>query len=154
MLDNHQVINEIVLIEATHQDIPQLIHLEYDAVHEKTYSAMTTHEDWQEEFRTSKVFFIKYKQDIVGNLSYEIREPDEIYLSGILILESFRGLGIAKRVLTDLLRNYPNYNFTLVTHPLNTALFLYQNLGFVMLERMENYFGDGEPRVRLYLKQK
>lgn len=142
---------ELILIKATHQDIPKLIHLEKDASNEKTYSAMLTEEDWVEEFKKSYVFFIKYGQDIVGELSYEVTGSSGVYISGILVLKEFRGLGIAKKVLTDLLNKYPNYNFSLVTHPDNPAVFLYQNLGFNILERIENYFGDGEPRLKLHI---
>ena len=38
----------------------------------------------------------------------------------------------------------------LVTHPENeNALRLYASLGFKVESRLENYFGDGEPRLAL-----
>lgn len=141
------------LEEATIKDIPILINIEQEVTSEKTYSAMVTEEEWLKELRENKVFLIKKEGALVGELAYQIRDDQEIYLSGIVILKQFRRQGIARGVLSDLLNKYPINNFSLVTHPNNHAIFLYQSLGFKILERTENYFGDGEPRLKLYLSR-
>ena len=145
--------DNIHLIEATSEDISRLIDIEKDASKEKTYSAILTEEEWLQEFSKNKIFFIKRNKDVVGELCYEIRDNREVYLSGLVVLKQFRGLGIAKNVLRNLLGKYHNYNFSLVTHPENPAVILYQNLGFKASERVENYFGDGEPRLKLQLSR-
>ncbi len=143
----------LYLEEATIKDIPTLINIEKEVMLEKTYSAMITEEDWLEEFQKNKVFLIKNNDALAGELCYEIKNNKEIYLSGIVILKEFRGQGIATIVLNNLLDKYPTNNFSLVTHPDNPAVVLYQRLGFKILERRENYFGDGEPRLKLHLSR-
>jgi ribosomal-protein-alanine N-acetyltransferase len=42
----------------------------------------------------------------------------------------------------------------LVTHPDNTkAINLYESLGFKIESTIENYFGDGEPRIVMVLSR-
>jgi ribosomal-protein-alanine N-acetyltransferase len=65
----------------------------------------------------------------------------------------YRRQGIAHEVMRRILEACREVRrVELVTHPENQdALRLYKSLGFVVEGRIENYFGDGEPRLLLAL---
>ena len=145
----------IQLKEATMTDIPVLMELERSVAGTNIYSPMLEKSDWTEELQTNKVYLIEKNNVVVGNLSYERKSSDHVYVSGLVISPEFQGQGVAREVLTRLLKELKDVKrIDLVTHPENQkALQLYQSLGFVVESRKENYFGDGEPRLILANKK-
>lgn len=143
----------ITLREATQADIPELVRLEQLVSGSRIYSAMLTEVEWIEALQKEKVFRIESNGHIVGNLSYEYKNPQHVHISGIVIDPKYQGHGIAKRVLADLITRLSGvhvHRIDLVTHPHNErALSLYEKLGFHIESQVENYYGDGEPRVIL-----
>lgn len=140
------------LERATKDDIPVLLSMEQKVSGSRLYSAMTEEDDWKEEFKNGTVYLIKSGDRIVGNLSYEIKSPEHIYISGLVVSPEFQGKGIARDVLTRFLSEHSEATrIDLVTHPDNPALKLYQSLGFQVESRKENYWGEGEPRLVLAL---
>lgn len=140
------------LERATENDIPVLLSLEQEVSGSHLYSAMTEENDWKEEFKNGIVYFIKCGDKIIGNLSYEEKSPEHIYISGLVVRPEFQGKGIAREVLTHFLKEHSKAaRIDLVTHPDNPALHLYQSLGFQIESRKENYWGEGEPRLVLAL---
>lgn len=88
---------------------------------------------------------------LVGSTEYQIKSPDHAYLSGIVIHPNFQEQGIARKAALFRLNKLENFKrIDLVTHPNNFKIInLYQSLGFKVEKRVENYFGDGEPRLVL-----
>lgn len=145
---------EPTLMQASEADIDTLLELEKSVAGPHTYSAMLEADDWKEELKSCSVFLIKSGNEVVGNISYEIKSPEHIYISGLVVTPEFQGKGIAKKVLTQVLDKYSNTKrIDLVTHPDNPALKLYESLGFKIESRKENYWGEGEPRLVLVLQR-
>lgn len=141
--------------KATIDDIQTLLKLENSIAGTHTYSAMLTESEWLEAMDTEQVFLIEQDGVVIGNLSYEIKNDDHVYISGLLIHPDHQGKGYGRQTLVKVLTQFPNVSkIDLVTHPDNPARLLYESLGFVVTERKENYFGDGEPRLVLELFQK
>ncbi len=136
-------------------DIPTLIALEKKVSELKTYSAMLEESEWVEEIRKGKVFLIMLDGQVIGNISYQEKEPRHIYISGFLVDPSFQGRGIGREALRLVLEKMSDAKrIDLVTHPDNhAALRLYDAFGFSIESRKENYFGDGEPRLVLALQR-
>ncbi len=142
----------VTLHLATEADIEAYIAIEHK-VKGRTYSAITTEEGVREEFAKGPVYMIKRGAEIVGMISYEIKEDNSAYISGLTIDPKYQGLGLAKIAMKQVLDEIGgSKKVWLLTHPDNVkAVSLYQSLGFKIGERKENYFGDGEPRIVLTL---
>jgi ribosomal protein S18 acetylase RimI-like enzyme len=141
----------VTLDKAGIEDISILLELEKSVAGNNMYSPMLDENEWKEELYNSEVFLIKKDNTVLGNVSYELKPDSSIYISGLVINPSFQGQGIAREVLVKLLEKFKDKKrIDLVTHPDNhAALHLYQSLGFVIESQHENYYGDGEPRLRL-----
>ncbi|MFH0852134.1 MAG: GNAT family N-acetyltransferase [bacterium] len=147
---------QIILKKANLEDIPTLLEIEKSVAGTNIYSPMVEDADWKEEFQKCEVYLIEHNNMVIGNLSYEKKENDHVYISGLVIKPEFQGQGIGRKVLIKLLEELKDMRrIDLVTHPDNHhALKLYQSLGFIVESRKENYFGDGEPRLVLVLSRK
>jgi [ribosomal protein S18]-alanine N-acetyltransferase len=142
------------LRKVTEDDIQKLLELEKSVSGNKIYSPMLEEDEWKEELKTNSVFLIENNNQVVGNISYEKKDDDHIYISGLVVDPRFQGQGIAKKALQQILEEFKDVKrVDLVTHPENPALRLYESLGFVVESRNENYYGDGEPRLTLVLKK-
>lgn len=141
--------NEINLKKATRKDLEDLLFLERTADGVKTYSAMTEAKEFLDEIENNEVFIIEKAGQVVGSIMYEIKSPEHIYLSGLVINPQFQGQGFARQAMEIILAKFRDRNrIDLVTHPENIkAINLYKSLGFAIESQKENYFGDGEPRV-------
>lgn len=141
---------EISLRKAKDEDIERFIEIEQTA-NSKTYSAMTTNKEWKEEFakESARIFAIMSDDRVVGDVSYGIKENGVAYISGLCIDHELRGQGIGKQTIKMILEELKDYKrIELVTHPDNkSAIKLYFSFGFLTEKQMENYFGDGEPRI-------
>jgi ribosomal-protein-alanine N-acetyltransferase len=136
--------------EASEADMDVLIDIERSVAKTKTYSPMVTERAWKEELAENTVEVIMLGDVTVGSIAYEEKSPDHIYISGIIVRPEYQGKGIATTAIKEVLAKYPDAErVDLVTHPDNPALKLYESLGFVVEERKENYWGDGEPRLVL-----
>lgn len=152
---NSQKNTSIVLKKAGINDIPVLLEIEKSVAGTKIYSPTLEVDEWKEELHKAKVLLIKKNNTIIGNLTYEQKGNDCVYISGLVIKPDFQGQGIARKVLTNLLKKLQCVRrIYLVTHPNNLrALNLYRSLGFVVESKKENYYGDGEPRMVLAFQQ-
>lgn len=141
--------SKINLQAASLLDIQKIIEIQKSVSGNKTYSATLTEEEWQEEFKKVKIFLIKNKDNIIGEVSYEIKAPEHAYIDDLVIKPEFQGKGFAKKAMEQIMEELRIYEkIDLVTHPENKrAIELYELLGFKIEKQVENYFGDGEPRV-------
>lgn len=146
----------INLKRATKEDIPVLIELEKSVAGTKIYSPMLEEKEWEEALKKEVVYLIEKDGAIVGNVSYERKEGSQVYISGLVISPQFQGQGIGREIIARILDEIKDAKrIDLVTHPDNAAaLALYESLGFIIESRVENYYGDGEPRLVLVLERK
>lgn len=145
---------EIKFKKASKADIPTLLEIEKSVEGQKTYSAMLTAEEWLEAFeKNTSIYLLELDAKIVGEVSYEIKKTDHAYIDGLVVRPEFQGKGIAREAMNALLEELKVFKrVDLVTHPENiAAINLYKSLGFVVEKEIENYFGDGEPRLLLSL---
>ena len=117
----------ITFKKASEQDIPLLLELEKSVSGTNVYSPMSTEDDWKEEFSTNDIFLIESDGVIIGNCSYERKNDNHVYLSGLMIIPSYQGKGIGKIVLGKILPEVAwAKRVDLVTHPENKrAISLY-----------------------------
>lgn len=143
------------LKKATIADIPALLDLEKRVSETGTYSAMLEESEWKEELQNGTVYLIEKNGTAVGNISYEKKNNDNAYISGLVVDPHFQGSGIAREALSQVLNELRDFKrIELVVHPDNLiALNLYQSLGFTIESRKENYYGDGEPRLVMVLQR-
>lgn len=136
------------LIRATIKDIQTLLEIEKTTIGLKVYSGYFTEEEVEGYVKDSIVYLIKNNDDIVGSISYDIIDSNHADFSGLVIKPEFQKQGLARKAMKLLFEKLKNYKkLSLVVHPDNHALKLYESFGFVQESRKENYFGDGEPRL-------
>jgi ribosomal protein S18 acetylase RimI-like enzyme len=137
------------------ESIDEYVEIENSVAGNRVYSGTYTRSDAQEEFQHEKIFFVYVGDTLVGSVQYEEKDLTHAYISGIVIKKEFHGKGygkLATKALLDILKKYAVID--LVTHPDNTpAVALYTSLGFSKGEILQNYFGDGEPRMRMVLER-
>lgn len=143
----------VFLQKAAIEDIDALLSLEKSVSGKNIYSQMLEKNEWLEELQKSTVYLIKNGGIVVGSISYEIKNDDHAYISGLVIDPHFQNQGIAKEALSKVLEELrETKRIDLVTHPDNVAaLKLYKSFGFIVESRKEDYYGDGEPRLVLSL---
>lgn len=143
------------LIKATAKDVQELLDIEKTAKGLKTYSGYFQKHEIEKWISEEVVYLIKEKGDLVGSIAYEIKNKNEAHISGLVIRPEFQKKGLAKEAMLELLQELAGYQkIDLVTHPDNVgAVKLYESLGFVEVDRQENFFGDGQPRIIMVKKQ-
>src|SRR3989338_10856359 len=141
------------LRKATIEDIPLLIAVEKKLVGLKIYSAGIDEKEWKEVLgkENEVVYLILLDGEVVGNISYERKLDGTAYIDGFAIDPQFQKQGIGRQALKMVIDELAGAKrIELVTHPENTAAIkLYLSFGFAIKSRIENYFGDGEPRIQL-----
>ncbi len=143
--------NELVLKRADKNDIETLLFIERSLDNLKTYSPILTEKEMVESLEKSIKYIIKKEGVVVGSYSYEIKSKDNINIGGPAILPEFQGQGIAKEITRRILEELKGYRkIDLEIHPDNLiSLKLFKSFDFIVESRIENYFGDGEPRLIL-----
>ena len=136
------------LLRAGNKDIDKLLEIEKTAIGKRTYSGYFSKKEIKDWISSENVFLIEEGNDIVGSISYEVKNEKEVYISGLIIQTEFQKKGFAKKAIRILLDGLNKYTqVSLAVHPDNPALKLYESLDFVVMSRIEDYFGDGEPRL-------
>lgn len=148
---------DISFRKITIDDVDDFLALERTVDGSIIYSAMTDRQDAIEEIAKNTVYFIEKDNNIVGNMSYEIKGLKIAYISGLMVSPQFQGQGIGKQAMVAMLKELKDLGMEtieLVTHPRNIkALMIYLSLGFELSGWEDNYFGDGEPRVKMIKRQ-
>lgn len=138
----------IELFRATIEDANVLLEIEKTTNGLNVYSGYYTPEEIKNWIKTEIVFIIKKDTLVVGSISYEIKDKNHVYISGLVIRPEFQKMGMAREAMNLLLGEFSNVKkFSLVVHPDNHAVKLYKSLDFNQESVVENYFGDGEPRM-------
>ena len=142
------------LERATTENIQALLEIEKTTIGLKVYSGYFSEKEIKEWINNDVVYLIKNGEEVVGSISYEIKDKNHVYISGLVIKPEFQKRGLARQameLLFDKLKNFKK--LSLVVHPDNHAVKLYESFGFITESRKENYFGDGQPRI-VMIKQK
>lgn len=138
------------------EDVDDILAIEKSSAGIKTYSALTKREEVIKEIINSVFYLIEKDGESVGDTSYELRGRDVAYISGLVVLPQFQGQGIARQSMEIILEELRDVKLVeLVTHPKNEkAINLYASFGFKKRgAEKENYFGDGEPRIKMILEK-
>ena len=137
--------------KATPEDVDAYLELEQTAVKSKTYSAILDKEEALQEFEENEVYMIYKDGQVVGSTEYQMKSPNHAYLAGLIIKPEFQSQGTGREAVLFRLKKLEGIErIDVVTHPENfKILHMYQSLGFKVEKRVENYFGDGEPRLVL-----
>ncbi len=145
----------INLQRVTLEDAQALLEIEKTTMGLKTYSGYFTEEEIKNYINSNVVYFIKKNDKIVGSISYEIKDEGHARESGFVIKPEFQGQGLARKALAKLLEELSRFKLVdLAVHPENiSALRLYESFGFVVKDRKDNYYGDGEPRLIMVLEK-
>jgi len=138
----------VTLRPATASDIPTLIALEQSVAGTHLYIPILEASEWEEELASGSVFLIYVDSEAVGNVSLQLKGPAHLHISVLVVTPPYQGRGIGREVLTQVLREHADKErIDLTTHPDNPARRLYESLGFEVESRIENCWGDGEPRL-------
>lgn len=143
----------IKLLRAKIEDTGVLLEIEKTTRGLGVYSGYYTQEEILNWIETEVVFLIKMGDIIVGSISYELKDGNHIYISGLVVRPEFQKMGIAREAMNLLLDKFNDVKkFSLAVHPDNHAVKLYESLGFRGESVVENYFGDGESRLIMIKK--
>lgn len=141
----------LTLERMTDKDVEEFLTLERKVSVPKIYNPIQTADEALEEIQDNELFFIKKGSVVVGTIAYQKKPDGTTYISNMSVVPEYRGQGIAReamQMILEVLGTTPKV--WLVTHPENEkALNLYTSLGFVAEKQIENYYGDGEPRLVL-----
>lgn len=142
---------DITFQKTTTEDVDKFIEIEKTSAGLKMYSSMTDPEEAKEEIENNEVYFIKRDGQIVGSTEYQIKNPKEAYLGGLIIKPEYRGQGIARKAIEFRLEKLKGVKrLWLVTHPHNSKMIrMYLSYGFIIEAWKDDYYGDGQPRLVL-----
>lgn len=143
--------NELTLERMTNKDVDEFLALEKRVSVPKIYNPIQTADEALEEIRDNELFFIKKGPVVVGTIAYQTKSDGSAYISNMSVVPEYQKQGIARMAMEMILGIIgATPRIWLVTHPENVkALNLYTSLGFVVEKQVENYYGDGEPRLVL-----
>ena len=136
-------------------DVDTYVELEKARAGLKTYHALTDRAEALQQIQDSVNYFILSDATIVGSISYKVRDGSSVEIDGVLIHPNYEGKGYAKAALNLLLNELVSFeNIFLMTHPMNPrSIHLYTGVGFTEAGIVENYFGDGEHRLKFVLRR-
>ncbi len=137
--------------KATPADAEAFVELERMVAGHKTYSGILNTDEALEEFRDNEVYLFYKGERLVGSTEFQMKSPDHAYIAGLVVHPEFQGTRVAYeaiQLLSEKLKEVKEVEF--VTHPENAkVLSMCKSFGFKVKERVENYYGDGEPRLVL-----
>ena len=117
----------------------------------RIYEARTSIGEVLKEIVANSFFLIEDTERIIGSISFRPLEPTGVYIGNMAVDPAARRRGTARAALQFVFdRTRGASRWELVTHPDNSAaIMLYTSAGFAAGETLENYFGDGQPRMRM-----
>lgn len=144
----------MIIRPAAIPDLPAIVGLERASFGADAYPAVflrQTLDLWPQ--------LIRVADDEPGVLGYALAAPSSAELEGwilaVTVRPDVRGRGIGRALTHGVIERLREDGFRkalLTVHPENTiARELYQDLGFVVVAEDPEYFGPGEPRLRLEL---
>lgn len=141
----------ITFERATIEDAAALLDLEQRVAVPRIYEPRVKIEDAIKEIQSNTFYFIKHRDRIMGSASFRLQDDGSAYIGNMAVEPIYRRQGVARAAMSFLVGQLGDaVRLELVTHPDNDhALRLYGSLGFKVEAEISNFFGDGEPRVKL-----
>jgi|GEM_PF-5768495 len=137
--------SSLTIKQAVISDIPTLLQVEKIASDKGNRHRLHKEEEWNDEFQKGSVYMIEKDGKPVGNLFYEQKAEDHIFIKDVVIDPALKESDVAKEALSQLFDALKNIRtIDLAVHPDDKELLgLYQSLGFAAVSQEENYFPDG-----------
>lgn len=132
-------------------DVKAILDIEKSAADKYTYSPILDEQEVKEYILDENVYLIYFEDKVVGSISYKETGGNHAHIGGLVVYPKYQRQGIGTEAIKWILNELKDYKkVSLVTHPDNAnALKIYQKAGFKKGKVIENYFGDGQPRVEL-----
>lgn len=136
---------------ATPEDADAYMELESTTIGDHRYSRSTDKAEAIQEFAEHQVYLIHKGERLVGSVQFQMEDTDNAYISGMIVHPDLRGARVAYEAVEFLKEKlHGAKKIWLVTHPENkNMLSISQKMGFKVVEEVADYYGDGEPRVKL-----
>ncbi len=141
-------------METRHEDSIKIAPLIYEIVKHsftRDYDIVPKNIDDVIDYTKDSDTYVAYEDNIpIGYYVLKTLSKKEKELKSIAIIKNYQGKGIGKLLLAQVLEKCKNCSILLVTHPKNTAaLLLYLKNGFNIVGWINDWSGDGEPRLKL-----
>src|SRR5437773_1780717 len=98
-----EAIEQIELKRATLENVDDILAVEKSLEGMKIYSALTNKEEVIEEVTNNFFYLIEQNAKIVGDVSYEMKDKNHAYISGLAVMPEFQGRGIARQTIKMIL---------------------------------------------------
>lgn len=149
----HEYAPQISLEEATENDVQALLEIEQSVAGQNTYSPYASIEEILEEMKLSKAYFIRNESGArVGSIFWQ-KTNEKAYIHGLVVDPRYAGNKYGKAALQKVLSEkcIDVLIVELTVHPRGPGRKIYEELGFGVVETVENMYSDGEMR---YVMQK
>lgn len=147
--------SHIEFVLAQEPDIPTLLQIEASASG-RLYSSYSESELWEFLSAGEKFYLIMRGDCVPGSASVEADTGQSIEFGSLVLLPEYRVRGLGVRVFRSAVQHFKSRGYTFIhaiVHPDNTPMLrIYFAFGFKEARRIENAFGDGEPRLELVLQ--
>ncbi|RLE47697.1 MAG: ribosomal-protein-alanine N-acetyltransferase [Candidatus Methanomethylicota archaeon] len=104
-----------------------------------------------------KLFIIaEVKGKIIGYVIARKKNRSTAHLVSIAVTPSYRGMGIGKKLLNEIINKLAKNGATQITLEVEVnnkpAIHLYKDRGFEVVSEIKNYYGSGRHAYRMILK--
>lgn len=138
-----------MLKRAAEIDISWIVAFEIVVANRRLYGKPLDHGAAQFEVEANE-YYLRFRDErLVATGARLIRADASVYLSNIAVHPNMRRQGLGRAMMGHLLSLCEDArSVDLAVHPDNRpARDLYTSLGFIPVRCLENFFGDGEPRL-------
>jgi ribosomal protein S18 acetylase RimI-like enzyme len=132
------------------QSAPQIYEIVKKAFNRPYDKCPTNVQEVIDYIRDSEVYILRNNAVLVGYFVLKKESENTMELKSIAVSEEHQGKGYGLILMNKVLELTKGNRVHFVTHPKNTSgLFLYLKNGFEITGWIDDYLGDGEPRLRL-----
>lgn len=139
---------------ATEADLDILLDLE-QKIFTRSFDNQFTRKQFADYLKRCDIRIIYHDEKPIGYYFYKDLNNEEAELVGAGFLPEYQAMGLGQYFLQQIIAKLAyKKRMKLVTHPKNIhAIKLYKKNGFRIVDRLDNYYGDGQPRILMYREQ-